>query len=264
MADQVHIMARDRPMGSYPAPRGSVRVKEPAAPGPGVEEQHSDLGCCGMVQRGGAVAGAGIHISAVREELARDPGSVALLTVMWANNEVGTVNDIEAVAQLVCERAPGAVVHTDAIQAPCWLDAGAVMLRQPCVADWVAHTPVQLELLPAQALSDWYARQPAAARALLRDALNLHRQQTEAALALQTQDAEARCAQWLLRHARRDGEAITVPIDQPKRAIAAQLGITPETFSRVLRRLRETGLIREDGCTMNLLDAGGLRALAGR
>jgi cysteine desulfurase len=47
---------------------------------------------------------------------------VALVSVMTVNNEVGTVNDLAAVASVVRDRAPGALLHTDAVQAACWLD----------------------------------------------------------------------------------------------------------------------------------------------
>jgi cysteine desulfurase len=47
---------------------------------------------------------------------------VAAVSVMTVNNEVGTISDIGAVANLVRHRAPAAIVHTDAIQAACWLD----------------------------------------------------------------------------------------------------------------------------------------------
>ena len=50
---------------------------------------------------------------------------------------------------------------------------------------------------------------------------------------------------------------------QRKRLIAAQLGIAPETLSRVLRQLRERSLISGSGRVLNLLDLNGLRALAG-
>ena len=50
---------------------------------------------------------------------------------------------------------------------------------------------------------------------------------------------------------------------QRKRMIAAQLGIAPETLSRVLRQLRERSLISGTGRILNLLDPGALRALAG-
>jgi len=47
---------------------------------------------------------------------------VALVSVMAVNNETGVVADLGAVLDLVAERAPGAAVHTDAVQALTWLD----------------------------------------------------------------------------------------------------------------------------------------------
>ena len=44
-----------------------------------------------------------------------DPASVALVTVMWANNEVGTLQPVEEVVALA--RRHGVPVHTDAVQA---------------------------------------------------------------------------------------------------------------------------------------------------
>jgi len=50
---------------------------------------------------------------------------VALVSVMAVNNETGVVADLQAVLDLVAERAPQAVVHTDAVQALTWLDLPA-------------------------------------------------------------------------------------------------------------------------------------------
>ena len=44
-----------------------------------------------------------------------DPGRVALVSVMWANNEVGTVQPIAALAEVAHSR--GIVFHSDAVQA---------------------------------------------------------------------------------------------------------------------------------------------------
>jgi cysteine desulfurase len=49
------------------------------------------------------------------------PG-VAAVSVMAVNNEVGSINDLAAVASVVRDRASGALLHTDAVQAACWLD----------------------------------------------------------------------------------------------------------------------------------------------
>jgi cysteine desulfurase len=45
-----------------------------------------------------------------------------VVSVMLANNEVGTIQPLDEVARLVAERAPRAVLHTDAVQAAPWLD----------------------------------------------------------------------------------------------------------------------------------------------
>ncbi len=47
---------------------------------------------------------------------------VSLVTVMLANNEVGTVQPLSDVVALTRRLAPGAVVHTDAVQGAAWLD----------------------------------------------------------------------------------------------------------------------------------------------
>jgi cysteine desulfurase len=73
--------------------------------------------------RGGSVVGvdgAG-HVDLDQLEQVLGP-DVALVSVMAVNNEVGTVTDLEAVAQLVRRHAPQALFHTDAVQAPSWLD----------------------------------------------------------------------------------------------------------------------------------------------
>jgi cysteine desulfurase len=56
-----------------------------------------------------------VHPDAVQAAIERDPGCVALISVMWANNEVGTVQPISAIADLAHEF--GIPMHTDAVQA---------------------------------------------------------------------------------------------------------------------------------------------------
>ena len=53
--------------------------------------------------------------AALEAELSRDPASIALVTVMWANNEVGSIQPIAEVVELA-HRA-GVPVHSDAVQA---------------------------------------------------------------------------------------------------------------------------------------------------
>lgn len=66
------------------------------------------------VDRTGAV-----DLDALARSLSGDVGVVSVMTV---NNEVGTVSPLSEVAALVREAAPRAVLHTDAVQAPSWID----------------------------------------------------------------------------------------------------------------------------------------------
>lgn len=64
-----------------------------------------------------------VRLDALRDALADD---VAVVSVMTVNNEVGTRHDLAAVAAVVREAAPDAVLHTDAVQAPCSVDLRTV------------------------------------------------------------------------------------------------------------------------------------------
>jgi CRP/FNR family transcriptional regulator len=79
---------------------------------------------------------------------------------------------------------------------------------------------------------------------------------------LQAMDAECRLAQWLcLRHSCQ-GQAGQVRPAGTKQQLAAELGITPETLSRSLGRLRERKLIRIEGRRIAILDREGLERAA--
>jgi cysteine desulfurase len=60
-----------------------------------------------------------VDLDALTDALVDD---VAVVSVMAVNNEVGTITDLAPVAAAVRRQCPGAVLHTDAVQAPCWLD----------------------------------------------------------------------------------------------------------------------------------------------
>jgi CRP/FNR family transcriptional regulator len=69
-------------------------------------------------------------------------------------------------------------------------------------------------------------------------------------------DATGRVAGWLLAQDP-DGTA-SVRLPAARRHLASHLGLTPETLSRVLRRLREDGLVVQDGEVLVLRDREGL------
>lgn len=150
------------------------------------------------------------------------------------------------------------------LEGPCWLEATSAVLNLPHVVDAVAETEVSLRRVTVADFRRSLADMPESAQAVLHDVAMAHRQQTEFAISRLAKDAEARCAEWLLRHAQTGDQGdMAVMLQQRKRSIAAQLGIAPETLSRVLRHLRERSLISGSGRILNLTDPTGLRSLAG-
>jgi cysteine desulfurase len=73
------------------------------------DEEHAEIELLPVDRHGS------LELTAYREALERDPETVALVSVMWANNEVGTVQPLADVVGLAS--AHGVPVHTDAVQA---------------------------------------------------------------------------------------------------------------------------------------------------
>lgn len=101
----------------------------------GAVSRHGGIAVCPAVEHhavlhvvehlGGRVVGVDAAGSVDLDELAAvldEEADVAVVSVMAVNNEVGTITDIAAVSKLVRRLAPRALVHTDAVQAACWLD----------------------------------------------------------------------------------------------------------------------------------------------
>jgi CRP-like cAMP-binding protein len=151
------------------------------------------------------------------------------------------------------------------VEGPFWLEAASGLLGLKHAVDAVAETPVQLQRVPVPEFLAQVQTLPAASQTLLMDMAKSQRQQTELAVSRLAKDADARCAEWLLRHAEPDAQVggLAVTLRERKRNIAAQLGIAPETFSRVLRHLRDRQLISGAGRVLGLPNPQALRELAG-
>jgi len=150
------------------------------------------------------------------------------------------------------------------VDGPGWLEVHAAVLAVPSAVDGVAETEVTLRRVPIDAFQAELASSAQLTLTVLVDMSRSYRRQTELAVSRLAKDAEARCAEWLLSHAEPNDKGVSaVRLQQRKRLIAAQLGIAPETLSRVLRHLRERSLISGSGRVVQLVDPGGLRSLAG-
>ncbi len=101
---------------------GAVRARGGVAVCPAAEHHavlHTVERCGGIVVPAGPTGA--VDIDALRDALARTP-DVAVVSVMAVNNEVGTITDLASVAAIARQHAPRALLHTDAVQAACWLD----------------------------------------------------------------------------------------------------------------------------------------------
>jgi cysteine desulfurase len=52
---------------------------------------------------------------------------VSIVSLIAVNNETGAINDLPALAEVVRVEAPGALIHTDAVQAVSWIDLAAAV-----------------------------------------------------------------------------------------------------------------------------------------
>lgn len=151
------------------------------------------------------------------------------------------------------------------LQGPEWLDAASAWLGGTPAQDAIAVSEVQLLALPRAALQPLLARHPELARQLLLVLARQVHQLTGVAHDLMHKDAEARFSDWLLQRCvavAGEPPSAVVTLHERKRDIAAQLGITPETLSRLLRQLSRKGLIDVKGYTVSVLDLPALRRVA--
>ncbi len=72
-----------------------------------------------------------IELGALEDALDAD---VTLVSVMLANNEVGTVQPFDAVVDIVRAQAPHAILHTDAVQGFPWLDVVTATGGADCIS----------------------------------------------------------------------------------------------------------------------------------
>ncbi len=111
-------------IGAAPGPAWCSAVEHPAVLEP-------------MLATGGATLPVGadgvIDLDALGDRLAAAPGTT-LVAVMAVNNELGTCQPIEAVAETVRRAAPGAHLHVDAVAAAPWFDLGPVVAAADLVA----------------------------------------------------------------------------------------------------------------------------------
>ena len=89
-------------------------------------EHHAVLHCVehvhGVVVRVNSVGTVDLEDLQRVLEAATDEQPITVVSVMAVNNEVGSITPMRDVARIVRKYAPNAILHTDAVQAACWVD----------------------------------------------------------------------------------------------------------------------------------------------
>ncbi len=195
-----------------------------------------------------------------RIELQRLPAGSRLLT--RGQTDLTTVYLVSGQVSLGLWQGGRWIHRQGSILAPDWIDLSGALLHGAVTYDAVADTSVTIKSMKLAHFKDWLHDQPAGVQGMLRSLARQQKEWAETTLSRLAMDAHARCAQWLLHQAQSTGATGAVQLTQRKRQIAEQLGMAPETLSRILRDLREQGLIHGRGRTLNLVNPGGLRSLA--
>jgi cysteine desulfurase len=113
---------------------GAVRRSRSTVAVCSAAEHHAVLHCVEhLAPRGkGEVVGVDAHgcvdTTALGERLRvlSSEGKVPVVSVMAVNNEVGSITPLDEVARVVRAAAPNSLLHTDAVQAACWLDLAPI------------------------------------------------------------------------------------------------------------------------------------------
>lgn len=163
---------------------------------------------------------------------------------------------------------PGGAMRTERlVRGTAWLDASSAWLAGTHVLDAVALTQVQVAELPRAPLQSLLEQRPTLARRLLVSLAGEVRRLTVHAHELMHKDAPARLATWLHAHCQpgiddMPANQAVVRLVERKSDIASQLGMTPETLSRLMRTLSDQGVIEVEGYTVQVRDLAALRRLA--
>lgn len=152
--------------------------------------------------------------------------------------------------------------QTRTIHPGSWIDAESVWLGGPYLESAIAQTDVLAYRFPVGAVEQAVMVRPEIARPLLAVVADRVRRVSGDAHDLLSKSVLARCAGWLIDELQSSEQAAAVLLRQRKQSIASQLGTSPETFSRVLRRLCELRVIEMDRYCIHIRDAQALQRLS--
>ncbi len=150
----------------------------------------------------------------------------------------------------------GAATMVEIVAAGDALSIAAVLLQLPHPVSAVALAPGHLLSIPADDFRAAAAADAALMHAAMEQMARQWRLMVEQVVDLKTRDATQRAARFLLRRLPAQRGAVDLP--EPRGAIAARLGMTPESLSRALHGLEDAGLLRLHGRRVDVPDRAAL------
>ena len=151
----------------------------------------------------------------------------------------------------------GAATMVEIIAAGDALSIAAVLLQVPHPVSAVALAPCRLLAIPAEDFRAAAAADAGLMRAAMEQMARQWRLLVDQVVDLKTRDATQRAARFLLHRLPAQRGAVEIP--EPRGAIAAKLGMTPESLSRALHGLEAAGLLRLNGRRVDVPDRAALQ-----
>ena len=136
--------------------------------------------------------------------------------------------------------------------------APAVVLRMPYLAAAVALTEIRVLMVPAEAFRDGVSRSHELCRATMQLLARHWRLMVDQVVDLKLRPAEARVARFVARRVSEEAGAGSAALPEARSAIAARLGMTPETLSRALAGLEQKGKLRRAADGADVIDRAAL------
>jgi len=128
------------------------------------------------------------------------------------------------------------------------------VLQLPYLASATALTDVRVLMIPADAFRVGIAEDPALARATVELLARHWRLMVDQVVDLKLRSADRRVARFLSRRVSEQAGADSADMHEPRSAIAARLGMTPETLSRTLNGMEADGVLRSAGKRIDVPD----------
>jgi CRP-like cAMP-binding protein len=125
----------------------------------------------------------------------------------------------------------------------------------------VARTKAELIVITKEGFRSLVTKHPEIALAIIGTMADLLRHLNAKLASTALESADKRLASFIMRRQKEDGRS-DVHLGLPKKELARTLGVTPETLSRALAKLRDRGIIAVAGRSIIIHKIEELRAIA--